>query len=260
MARILTAAFISHSEDMPATQFAKSLTALLRVIDAVDYSIHQGKQRDNWLIEKLESSSPTVRMYSKRNAVDAVSVIGNGLRLINADESEPPPHFTEMALKGIHGMRTMLGDRAPLEAISIAIDSEHITEVKAHTVENAGRILRAGYSNLSSIRGRLEAMNVHRIPVATVWDRVSGAPVKFQFVRGEIDNVKALVNRHVLVTGTVTYFGNGTPRAIHDVIEIADVSRKEYIEHAGFASVPDSSVRETGAANMINSQWTSRDK
>ena len=255
MTRTLTLAFNPRSEAIPVHQFAKSLTAILAVIDAVDYSLHQGRQRDNWLIEKLESSSPTVRMYSKRNGIDAAGVIGNGLRLINAEDVEPPPHFTEAALQKIQRMQRILGDKAPLESIDIAVDSEHITEVKTHTVENAKKILRAGYSNLGSIQGRFEALNVHKSPQGTVWDRVSGAPVRFQFQRNEIDKVKALVDRHVLVSGYVTYFGNGIPRAIRDIIEISDATRKEYVDFAAFGSIPDKEVREGGAENVLAARW-----
>ena len=240
---------------MAVSHFAKSLTAMLAVIEAVDYSLYQGRQRDNWLIEKLESSSPTVRMYPSRNGVDAVTVIGSGLRHLHEDSLEPPPHFTEAALKNLGKMGVLFAEKGLLASIDVLMDEEHAATISKTTAENAKKTLKSGYANLGSIQGRLEALNIHGSPKGTVWDRVTGTPVQFGFARADVERIKTLVNRRVLISGMVSYFENGTPRAIADVIDIADVSRKEFADTAGFGSVPDERVRELGGERVLQSIW-----
>lgn len=259
MAHSLAFAFNPRSEAAPAHLFVKSLGAILAVIDAVDYSLYQAKQRDNWYIEKLESSSPTVRLYPKRNGFDVVAVIGDGLRMLNESAFEPPSHFTEEALLRIQKMRPMLKEKSLLSSIDVAVDSEHVTQITKRTVENAKQILRVGYSNLGSIQGRLEAINIHRSPLGTVWDRVSGAPVRFSFARHDIDEVKSLVDKRVRISGNVSYFANGTPRAIADVISIENATYDDRLPTAEFGSIPDAGIREMGAAAALRSTWERRE-
>ena len=259
MASTLAFAFNPRVEAASAHQFVKSLAAILKIIDAVDYSLHQGEQPNNWYIEKLESSAPTIRMYPKRNGFDTVAVIGAGLRELNETAYQPPEHFTETALERIHRMRSMFGEKSLLDSIDVSVDNELITTITGRTADNAKRILGEGYSNLGSIQGRLEAIDIHHAPKGTVWDRLSGAPVRFRFERPDIANVKALVDRRVLISGNVSYFANGTPRAIGDVIGIEDASHDEHLPRAEFGAVSDPRVVESGAQGVLQSAWELKD-
>ena len=131
------------------------------------------------------------------------------------------------------------------------VDDVETATIRENIDRQADRILAAGYHNLGSLEGRLEAINVHRQPTATVWDRVSGAPVRWTFRGEETEAVKALLEKRVLVTGHVHYFSNGIPRRVSDVIAFKDATPPPYQEKAGFGSIPDERVQELGAAEWL---------
>ena len=87
----------------------------------------------------------------------------------------------------------------------------------------------------------LEAINIHRSPTFTIWDRVSRSPVRC-FIpshSGLIEDAKELLGKRVFVRGSVRYFSNGVPRAITDVMEIVDASPDPNLPEASFGSIPD---------------------
>ena len=68
-----------------------------------------------------------------------------------------------------------------------------MANIRSDIAEKALRILSVGHHNLGALQGKLEAINMHGSLKATVWDRVSGSPVRWTFSRGELDRVKDLL-------------------------------------------------------------------
>ena len=255
MSRTLTVTFEPSSEGISARRFAKALADVVKVFDAVDHAFHQESVHDGWIIEALKSSAPTVTLRPRRNGSDIADVIASGVAAIGRANDAPPAYFTETALNGIHSLRSHVGARGSFAHIGVGRDGHAEATITMETTANAEKILEKGYKNIGSVKGRLDALNVHNKPVGTLWDRVTGAPVRFTFEHGAIERVKSMVAHDVLVSGTVLYFGNGTPRSIHDVVAIEDASRKVYAESATFGAVPDLDVRERGADAVLGALW-----
>ena len=94
----------------------------------------------------------------------------------------------------------------------------------------------------------LEAINLPGSPSVTVWDRVSGSPVKCSFPKTAawIERTKALLERRVLVSGQVNYFRNGMPRSVTQIRDIEDRTPTPTDLKAEYGCIPDlTGERET---------------
>ena len=241
----------------PADEFSsfdlliKSLDDIKRLISHVDYAIYRRRPRRGWLVHSLKSSAPTITLTPEREDRQAVGIISDGLRTVTEGTDQPPPYFTEPVLEDLKKMRRLFRGRDGAQSVSVLVDDEKTATIRKNIDRQAERILAAGYHNLGSLEGRLDAINVHQQPTATIWDRVSGAPVRWTFPREDTEGVKALLEKRVLVTGHVHYFSNGIPRRISDVVAFEDATPPRYAERAGFGSIPDERVQELGAAEWL---------
>ena len=131
-------------------------------------------------------------------------------------------------------------------------EESSITVVDRDIVDKAKRILAADYHNLGSIEGTLEIINAHA-PSVTVWERVSGAPVRCTLPTGSdwIDLAKTLLTRNVLVAGDIRYFTNGIPRSISAVEVIEDAPKATGPMKATFGSLPDPEIARLGSAAWL---------
>ena len=245
--------FVIH----PADEFSslallvKSLADIQRLIRHVDYAIHGRTPRESWAIHSLKSSAPTITLTPNRDDRRAVEVVGEGIRIVTEGTDQPPQYFTEPAFEGLKKMRRLFRGTERARAVSVLVDGQKTATIRDNIDRQVDRILTAGYHNLGSLEGRLDAINVHRRPTATIWERVSGAPVRWTFRREETEQVKALLEKRVLVTGHVHYFSNGIPRRITDVVGFEDATPPPYAERAGFGSIPDERVQELGAVEWL---------
>ena len=231
----------------------RSLEDIRRLLRDVDYAMYRRKHPEEWIVYSIRSSAPTITVTPNRADRQAVGFIAKGIRKVTEGTDQPPQHFTERVLEDLKKMRRLFRGKGKARSMKVLMDEEEMAIISEDIRKQADRILSSGYHNLGSLEGKLEAINVHRSPTATIWDRVSGSPVRWMFRREEIDSVKALLLKPVLVTGDIRYFSNGAPRSISNVIAIEDATLGQVIEKAGFGSIPDGQVREIGAVEWLKS-------
>lgn len=246
--------FVIHSVDEHSSfdLLVKSLEDIQGLLRHVDYAIYGSAGRMGWVVHSLKSSAPTLTLTPRGKNHQAVEIIGHGLRLVTEGTDQPPQHFTEPALENLKKMRRLFSGEGRANSVSVLLDDEKIATIRSDIAEKSERVLAAGYHNLGSLQGRLDAINVHHTPTATIWERVSGAPVRCKFPRKETDRVRDLLRQLVTVTGDIHYFSNGRPRSVHDVVEIEEFTESaQHLEKAGFGSIPDKGVQEIGAAEWL---------
>ncbi len=229
----------------------KSLEDIKRLLRDVDHSMYGRKPGNEWIVRSIRSSAPTITLTPKREDTQAVLVIGEGLRLVTAGTDQPPPHFTEPVFEDLKRMKRLFNGPSKAHSLSVLIDEEQTAIITEDIAQQAERILASGYRNLGSLQGRLEAISAHNSLTATIWDRVSGAPVRWSFPRDELERVKALFEKRVLISGEIRYFSNGAPRSIVDVVYVEDLTNVHHSARAGFGSIPDQSVQELGPAEWL---------
>ena len=232
---------------------SKALEDIRRLLRDVDYAIYGSKSKAEWMVESLKATAPTIALAPGRDDTRAVAAIAIGIRMVTDGTNQPPPHFTEPVLEDLKRMRRLFLGRGKARYVSVLMDDEETATIREDIAIQTDRILSAGHHNLGSIQGRLEAINVHNSSTATIWDRVSGAPVRWAFPHDWMGKVKELLERLVLVTGDVRYFANGAPRSISKVVSIEDATPVQRSERAEFGSIPDKRVQEIGAAEWLKS-------
>ena len=229
----------------------KSLENIRLLLRDVDHSIYGRRMSAEWRISSIRSSAPTVALTPARADTSAVETVGEGIRLITLGTDHPPTHFTEPAVENLKKMRRLFRGRDRADSISVSVNDERVASIESDIAQKADRILMGGYHSLGSLQGRLEAINIHNSHTATIWEIASRAPVRWKFPREETERVKDLLDRSVLISGKIFYFTNGAPRSIADVAHIEDATDLRYSARAGFGSIPDSRMREMGAAEWL---------
>ena len=232
---------------------SKALEDIRRLLRDVDYAIYGPETRKDWRIVTLKSSAPTITIAPDREDTRAVSVIAEGLQLVTEGTDQPPERFTEPVFEDLKRMKRLFHGRESAKSISVLMDGRQMAHIGRDIAKQADRVLSAGHHNLGALQGRLEAINVHNALTATIWDRISGAPVRWTFTRGAMDEVKALLEKSVLVAGDIHYFSNGMPRSISNVTGIEEVQPFQDLGRAEFGSIPDRRVQEIGAADWLKS-------
>ena len=53
------------------------------------------------------------------------------------------------------------------------------------------------------------------------------------------NQIKDLLERRVLIQGTIHYFRNGVPRSIRDIVNVRDATPDPELPEATFGSIPD---------------------
>jgi len=235
--------FTINPELQPASLdlFLKALEDIRRLLLDVDYAVHRERSGRRWIIDRLHSSSPTVGVRPLLGDQDTVNAVASGIRAITIGTDQPPQYFTEKALEDLKRMRRLFIGKDRAKSIVVSRNNEETAIIGHDISDKAGRILASGYWNLSSIEGMLEAINVHGPPTFTIWDRVSLAPVRCSFPNDSLwkERVKDFLERRVLVTGRIRYFGNGIPRSITSIENIQDATPDADLPKAGFGSIPD---------------------
>ena len=230
-----------------------SLEHINRLLRDVDYAIYGAKSQHKWVIRKLQSSAPSITVQpeiSNGHGLQAVEVISGGLRAVTVGTDHPPQFFTEQALVNLGKMRRLFSGKNRAKSITVLRDREQMATIKRDISEKTNRILTAGYHNLGSLEGTLEAINVHGTPTVTIWDRVNRSPVRCSIPKDAewLSIVTSLLEKRVLVTGNIHYFVNGTPRSIANVTAIEDATADPNLPRADFGSIPDARAATDPAA------------
>ena len=255
MADGLTFVINPAAEHAPIDLLEKSLVDIRRLLRHVDEAIYGASAQTQWMVRQLRSSAPTITLQPERGNGRAVEAVGDGVRIITAGTDEPPQYFTEQALEDLKKMRRLFSGKASAKSIYVLTNGERSATIEKDISDKVSRILTAGYHNLGSLEGKLDAINVHGPPTVTIWDRVTDAPVRCRLPKGEewIAQAKGLLQKRVLVAGKVHYFVNGAPRSILEVTHLEDASPDPSLSRAEFGSIPDKRVLEVGAAEWLKS-------
>ncbi|GEM_PF-2283000 len=241
MAEGLTFTIQPDAESASLSLFRKSIEDIERLIRDVDYVITRDKSPRRWIISGLHASAPTVNIRPILGDTESVDAIARGIAIVTAGAIEPPRYFTEAALDDLRRMNRLFSGRDRARAIIVSLNATETATIREDIREKADKILAETYQNLGSIEGDLEAINLHGASTFTVWDRVSLAPVRCYFPKDHkwINRVKELLEKRVLVQGTIHYFRNGVPRAITKIEAIHDYTPDVSLPKAEFGSIPD---------------------
>ncbi len=246
--------FVINPEAESATVglLLNSLEHINRLLRDVDYAINGAKSPRNWVIRKLQSSAPSITVQPDihiGHQRQAVKAIGDGLRAVTDGTDYPPQYFTEQALLNLGKMRRLFRGRNKASSIIVLSDGEQMATIRRDISQKTDRILKAGYRNIGSLEGTLEAINVHRSPTVTIWDRTTRTPVRCSIPRGGdwLSRVRAFLEKRVLVTGDISYFANGTPRSITNIIDLEDATPDPNLPKAEFGSIPDARAADDPA-------------
>ena len=231
---------------------AKAMADINRLLDAVDYALYGKDGQRAWHVVSLHSSAPTIIVAPDREDTSAVEVVAGGIQSVTEGASLPAG-ITEEALQALKRMRRLYAGQDCAASIAVQRNGEAIAAIGPDVAAQVKRILSSRYRSLGSIQGKLEVINVHQSRTVTVWDRLSGAPVRFAFPPNETDRMKELLGRSVLVAGEIRYFANGNPRTIEDIESVTEIVPVDYGVRAQHGSIPDKRVRELGAVEWLRS-------
>lgn len=236
----LTFAIYPDGEHVSLDLFQRTIRSVTYVVRDVDYAMTREKSTRRWVIERLQSSTPTLTVRPLLEQPEITDTIFSGIESINSGNVEPPKHFTEDALGHLKRMNSLFTGRDRLSHLEFSLNGSALTVLRDDIGEKVNRILRGGYWNLSSLEGTLEALNFHGNPTFTIWDRVSKSPVRCYFPKDKEwkERVKTLLENRVLVRGKVNYFRNGVPRFISEIEEMENRSPIANLPKAAFGSIP----------------------
>jgi hypothetical protein len=232
--------FIIHpeAEQTSFDLFQKTIEDIRRFIKDIDYSVTREHGKRRWVIESLRSSNPTITIRPLLENEELIQTITGGIDSVSKGTFDPPKHFNEPTLEDLRRMKRLFWGNDRATSIEFTHDNQ-TAKIERDIGDKVERILRGGYVAFGSIEGTLEAVNLHGSPTFTIWDRVSGAPVRcyFQAGRSWADKVKQLLEKRVIVRGKVKYFANGLPRSINGIEDILDETPKSGLPKATFGSL-----------------------
>ena len=250
----LTFVIESQYELVSFSLLSKSLQDIIRVLRGVDRAMYGSKSKHEWMVSKLSSSAPTITVQPDRKGRQAAKAVSVGLSAVTDGTDRPPEHFSEEALVSLQKMRRLFVGKDKAQSITVSLNGQSVATIQRDISEKVNRILDVGYTNIGTLEGTLEIINIHGNGSVTIWDRMSRSPVRCDIRKTDelIDHVKSLLGKRVMVTGDVRYFINGVPRSISNVTEIEDTTPNPQLPRAGFGSIPDPQVRQAGAAKWLN--------
>ena len=221
--------------------FVKALDDIRRLLNGVTYAIYRERTGRRWVIEGLHSSSPTVTVNPLLGGKESSDAVARGIGAVTSGTDQPPEYFPEPVLNDLRRMRRLFRGRDRARSVEVVLDNEPVAEIQKDITRQVDRILTAGYWNLGSLEGALEAVNFHGTPNFTIWDRVSRAPVRCSLPsQGPWkEQAKALLEKRVRVRGRIRYFANGVPRSMVDLLSLQDATPDPSLPKAEFGSIPD---------------------
>ena len=225
----------------------KSIENIYRLLRFVDYSATRRKAGRLWEIERIQSTAPTVTLVPPPGEADAVDVIAGGLHLVTmVGTNFPPSHFSEDALQQLSKMSRLFKGRERLSTVSVYVDNDVVDRIPVATIRRdisskVKPILGSGYSETGFLEGTLEAINLHGSPTFTIWEQITGVPVRCVFPNDEgwKRQVQSLLEKPILIGGQVNYFGNGLPRSVSRIENLADVTPDSSLPLEAYGSIPD---------------------
>ena len=228
--------------------FVRTLEDVRKLLIEVDYAVNRQRSGKRWAVTQLRSSAPTFTIGPARNVAqsdsgleESMAAVVEGIKEIAEGADRPPQYFTEDGLRCLSKMSRHFRGPERASAIYVLANGDKPTIIAGDIGAKVRNILNLGYWSLGSLEGRLEAVNSHRQPNFTVWERVSRSPVRCSLPNDHYwkEHTKALLGKRVLVRGRIRYFSNGIPRSISSIVEILDNTPDPNLPRAGFGCIPD---------------------
>ncbi len=236
--------------------FVRALEDVRKLVIEVDYAVNRKRSGKRWAVTRLNSSSPTFTIapagypaLRDSGFEQSISAIVVGIEEITQDADRPPQYFTEDGLKCLMKMRRHFSGQGKADSICVSANGDGPTAITGDIGRQVKKILASGYSGLGSLEGHLEAVNFHRRPNFTVWERVSRAPVRCSLPNTPDwkELTKSLLEKRVLVQGRIRYFSNGVPQSVGDVQDILDNTPDPTLPRSEFGCIPDDEAAEDPA-------------
>ena len=229
--------------------FVRVLEDVRKLVIKVDYAVNRQRSGKRWVVTRLHSSAPTFTIAPADADMRARDAIFAGIGEIARGTDSPPQHFTEDVLEHLIKMRRHFRGRNRASSIDVFANGDKPATITEDINRKIKKILDSSYWSLGSLEGRLEAVNFHRQPNFTIWERVSLAPVRCSLPNSDDwkERATSLLEKRVLVRGRIRYFSNGVPRSISSIVEILDNTPDPSLPKAGFGSIPDSEAAKDPA-------------
>ena len=249
MADGLTFQILPEGETASLDLFVRVLEDVRKLVIEVDYAINRERSGKRWAVTRLHSSAPTFTIEPADADLRATNAIFAGIGEIAQGTDTPPQHFTEDVLEHLKKMRRHFRGKGRASSISVFANGDKPAVITRDIDKRVKNILDSSFWSYGSLEGRLEAVNFHRQPNFTIWERVSRAPVRCSLPNNDDwkERAKYLLEKRVFVRGRIRYFSNGVPRSISGIVEILDNSPDQTLPKAGFGSIPDTEAAKDPA-------------
>ncbi len=247
MAESLTWEIEPETEILYFDALVRSVAKLQKLVEDVDFAVTRERKGRPWVVTGLHASTPTISIAPAINGTESVAAVKEGVRILTAfeDPTSPPRYFSEDALDDLMAMRSLFTKRNKYRVRRISLKESpeartSIAIIQEDVRQKVERVTRGSYSLLGSLEGTLEAANL-RSKAFTIWERVTGRPVRCSFSEGRRDEVIEFLRRQtrVLVEGKITYFRNGAPRFVSELRNIRDMTPDETLPKGDYGSVPN---------------------
>jgi len=219
----------------------KALSNTLKLLESVDAEAAHGKQpRIHWQVESIVMQSPYRMSIVGESSLGDAAVdrvlrpVVAGTRAIN-ERAVQPPFFSQETM-GLAKRLGLLLNKG-LTRIRFEYDGE-VAEPTQHLVANVDALLQPKYQAKTSLRGRLEEVDVHKGAEFRIYSEVTGEAVKCLFSKEQTSKVGALLGKRVMVSGRANY--NQLHRVVsmrvedyQEVPEQADLPRLEDLRNLG---------------------------
>ena len=239
----LTFAIYAAYEVLAVETLVKTIDDVHQLVKDVDYAVTGERQGRAWLVDHLQSSTPTIAIRPALAEGETSTQVVTGLGLLMQDEppAEPPAGFSADVLDDLARLRARFRGRNPLQQIVFSADDREPVVVTPKIATSVARLRGGGLRVLGSVEGTLDVISLRGKPSITVWDRVTNKPVRCWLPKeqGWIVRAKDLLGERVLVSGRVQYYPGRGPYSVDQISEIRSLAPEPLSPKAGFGSVPN---------------------
>jgi len=239
---ILKIEVTGKTDAIPVDSFLELISNTLAVLQDLDASISQSENASlEWEIVGASLSSPLVLTVKGKSDIgidiggDVIRAYLSGVDEIEKGSPEPPPYFTENALRKTRDLMRVLNDgikkvafstpksepvvpsRKAIDNVTVILeaqaeeDNSNVVELRAHS--------HARKEEKATISGTLETVTVHGSkPKFVIYDPLTNSRIDCFISEEEIlEEAKAALNpvpTRVSVTGTAKHNKHGHPTSI----------------------------------------------
>ena len=214
---------------------ARAVAGFAELLTSIGAEMAPGGVPPRWEVAGLSYASParvTARSRPAENTAgierEIAAACVAGVRMLG-ERPQRPEGFGDEALKQTGNLAKLTGTGIRAIEVSDPADPGGASFVTPRTAENAAAVLAGagsaggkdpGYENYGSVEGPAEAFNLHDAPFFTVWDMLTGRPVRCYFREEDREEIAGIVagKRIVSVDGMLHHDKDGRLRRIRPVL------------------------------------------